>query len=202
MAPVNARLTLAKNVSAMTAKADAFAKAVEAYKTYNEETINETILEIEQKQKELEDLDKQYKTKEIDEKIRIDQEIKRYGYDAAIKLIQTQGKIAIAEDEYNLLLEDYEKLRSEKDQEIENIKQDEKAKHKKELSAIISNMELKYKAEHASLEASQSQKENEIQLLKQTITNLTSELAHQRELTKEVAIASKQGAIQQSFGKA
>lgn len=202
MAPVNARLTLAKNVSAMTAKADAFAKAVDAYKTYNEETINETILEIEQKQKELEDLDKQYKTKEIDEKIRIDQEIKRYGYDAAIKLIQTQGKIAIAEDEYNLLLEDYEKLRSEKDQEIENIKQDEKAKHKKELSAIISNMELKYKAEHASLEASQSQKENEIQLLKQTITNLTSELAHQRELTKEVAIASKQGAIQQSFGKA
>jgi len=73
--------------------------------------------------------------------------------------------------------------------------------HKKELGAQIGSGHLKHRAEIAELTASVKQQEKEITVLSNTIDNLKSELAAQRDLTREVAMAGKQGAITQQFGK-
>lgn len=201
MSSSKARLALSKSISALTAKQDAFTKAVESLKLLNEEALLDLDLQIEQKTNEITELEKKLKNDEIDEKIRIDQDLKKYGYEAAEKIIEEHGKVAMYQEDYDDLKTSYDTLVKNKDEEIKKIREEEHAKHKKELNACISNIELKYKAEHAELNAKVAEKDNEVKLLNRTIDSLRDEIKLQRELTKEVAVAAKQSAIQQSFGK-
>ena len=76
----------------------------------------------------------------------------------------------------------------------------ERSSGKAALTQALHNQSLSHKAEIASLSAQVEQQVKEIAVLKETISNLKHEIAEQRSLTKEVAIASSKSSIQQSFG--
>ena len=196
-----ARLTLAKNVSALTMKQDAFIKAVETMKIFKDETLLEFDLELENKRKEIEDLEKQRKNKEIDDKISCDQSVMKYKYDAAIKILKEVGEIAIVSEEIDNLRQELKNSKEQQEDRIQKVIAEQKASQAKAVSVISTNSELKHKAEHAELTASVKQRDNQILLLTTTIDNLRNELSEQRKLTKDVAMAGKSGAISQSFGK-
>lgn len=197
----SARIALSKNISSLSTKQDAFMKAVEALNGFSEETLLELDLKIQNKNLELEELEKTLKNKEIDGKIECDQKIKEYKLEAALKILEENGLVSVKESELESLKTEVDELKTAEKLLVEETTKKLEAQHKKAVTAITTNSELKHKADHASLTATVEQKTNEIEVLKTTIKNLTEELKLQRELTKDVAMASKQGAINQSFGK-
>lgn len=197
----SARIALSKNISALSTKQDAFMKAVQALGDFNEETLLELDLKIQNKNLDLEELKKTLKNKEIDGKIECDQKIKEYKLEAALKILEENGLVSVETSELENLKTEVSDLKTAEKLLVEDTTKKLEGQHKKAITAITTNSDLKHKAEHATLTASVEQKEKEITVLKETISNLTSELKFQRELTKDVAMASKQGAISQSFGK-
>ena len=197
-----AKLTLAKSINAIVTKQDAFTKAVDALNSFKEETLNELALQIEAKQSELEELEKQFKVKQKDGEIEVSQRIKEFGYDEAVKIIQENGQIVVLEEEYEGLKNANQDLRLKLEADLDKIREEEKASHKRALSAALSNMELKHKAETAVLTATADQKEREVEHLNNTIISMKQEINEQRTLTKEVAMAGAKGAVTQTFGKA
>lgn len=65
----------------------------------------------------------------------------------------------------------------------------------------IKTMELTHKANNAQLVAQVEQQKKEISVLNSTIENLKNEIKEQRELTKQVAMASSKSQITQTIGK-
>jgi len=92
-------------------------------------------------------------------------------------------------------------LHQGREEEMEKIKNEERANAKIALNSAVKNCQLEHKAETAQLKAVSEQQQKEIKSLETTIKNMQAEIAAQRQLTKEVAEAGKQGSIQQTFGK-
>jgi len=196
-----AKITLTKTLNTLMAKQDAFAKSVEALKTFSDEALSNLILEIDVKQNELDELEKKLVVREKDGKICLDQKLREYGYKEASKIVTSRGEHIIHKEEYENLVSENKDLRDTLESKVQTIKEEQLALHKKQLSATITNLELKHKAETATLTAQTEQNNREIVHLNKTIENLRNEIEAQRLLTKEVAIAGKQGAISQTFGK-
>lgn len=196
-----AKIALAKTLNTLVAKQDGFAKAVESMKCFSEESINNLTLEIDAKQFELAELEKNFISKEKDGRISVDQKLKEYGYKEAVKIVNSNGQTAVDQEKYDLILAENSELKATLADTIQKTKEEEKIRHKKELNAVISNLELKHQAETATLTAQTQQKDREVDRLEKTIDNLRAEIDAQRSLTKDVAMAGKQGAISQTFGK-
>lgn len=194
-------LAFAKAINSLGEKQEDFIKAVNAIKELKAKTLSEIQLEIKTKRDELNDLQKDYENKKKDLQIKLDQELKEYGYEKAIEIIGESGEIGVDEDEYNELKESIEKLKEEHNSEMEEKLNQEKLEGKKQLSQALKNKDLEHKAEIATLTATVQQLTKERETFETTFENLKSEIAAQRELTKQVAEAGKQGAITQTFGK-
>lgn len=65
----------------------------------------------------------------------------------------------------------------------------------------MNNLELKHKANMANVNAQYEQTKNQEKILTSMINSLKNEMHEQRELTKSVAQANNNSAINQSFGK-
>ena len=194
-------LAFAKAITKLSQKQEEFVKVVAELKELKAETLTDIQLELKAKREELEGLDKDYETKKKDLEIKLNQEIKELGYEKAIEILEEHGQIGVDEDEYNELKEGVQSVRAELEEEMKVKISEEKANAKRELSQAITNKNLEHKAEIATLTATVEQLKKERNTYESTIENLKSEIAAQRELTKQVAEASKQGAISQTFGK-
>ncbi len=189
------RLELAMAISNIVSKQDAFAKSVEVLQKFQSETLIKLDLEINSKKIDLENLADEYKRKQKDGQIETDQFLAEYKYNGAINIIKDADEVSIRTQQLQNMKDDLKELRRERTQEIEDIKKKEKDHAHKALSSALSNCELKHKAEVAESTASVTQQKKEISNLESTIKNLQHELAEQRKLTKDVAEASRQGAV-------
>lgn len=188
-----------------TKKQDYDEKTKQLEKEYNEKM---EAVEYEYKKK-METLDEDYKKKKLDydqqlknQQIDVDQQIREYKYNAAIEILENEfDEVHIDKDVYENLQTELDNLKNSYENDLEKMKTELMNTHKKEIGAQIGSCQLKHKAETAELTASVRQQEKEISVLSNTIDNLKKELAAQRDLTREVAMAGKQGAITQQFGK-
>lgn len=194
-------LAFAKAVTKLGQKQDEFVNVFNEFKDLKAETLTEIQLELKTKRDELDNLDKEYEVKKKDLEIKLDQEIKEASYDKAVEILKEHSEIAVDEDEYNELTEQVETVRTELEEEMENKVTEEKEKAQKDLKQALLNNNLEHKAQIAMITAQVEQLTKERTTYESTISNLKGEIAAQRELTKQVAEAGKQGAISQSFGK-
>jgi hypothetical protein len=195
------RLILSKNLQNLLTKQEGFIKAVEQLKDFSNESIINLDLEIESKNTELKELTKRFKNEETDGKIQCDQNIQKYKYDAAIAILGEKNEIAIDKSNYDNLKSELSILKLKDKTEIDKLLKKERETGDRKLKYALDNCLLKHKAEHAELTAAVKQRDNQIITLQNSIENLKIEIAAQRELTKSVAEAGKQGQISQTFGK-
>lgn len=196
-----AKVALAKSLNTLVTKQDAFSKAVDSLKEFSRESIEELVREIDAKKEELNEIEKSISVKEKDGKINLEQRLKQYGYEEALKIIQDNGQTVIEDEQYQKTLTENNNLKTNWEQEIQKVRDEERARQKKEIVAVTNNLNLKHEAITAKITAETEQQAKEILSLTKSIESLRAEIAAQRELTKEVAMAGKQGAITQSFGK-
>ncbi len=194
-------LAFAKAINKLIQKQEDFAKVIQEMNDLKAETLTGIQLELKTKREELDNLDKEYENKKKDLQIKVDQEFKEYAYQKAVEVLEEHGEIAVDEESYNELKESVETVREELEEEMANKVTEEKSQASKELEQALKTKTLEYKAEKATLEATVEQLTKERQTYESTIDNLKFEIAAQRELTKQVAEAGKQGAISQTFGK-
>lgn len=196
-----AHLTLAKNIANLAAIQSKFMKAVEEVKEFQTESIQNFNLEIQAKKQEYDDLSTQLTNAEIDGKTKCDQAVAKYKRDAAVKILGETDEVPIKKVDLESLQEQVTGLKRKRDEDVEALEKELSAKHQKAISAIITTQELKQNAELASLRAQVEQKDKEIQVHMNNIDNLRTEIKAQRELTKQVADAGRQGQIHQTIGK-
>ena len=194
-------LAFAKSINKLIQKQEDFQKMIDELNTFKVETLTNIQLEFDSKRKELDALNKEYDTLKKDLQIKADQEFKEYGYVKAVEILEENDEIAVNEVEYNELQTSIETIKEEMEEETTKQIKDEKINASKELAMVKKTMQLEHKAEIAMLSATVDQLTKERQTFESTIDSLKSEIAAQRDLTRQVAEASKQGAISQQFGK-
>lgn len=186
------RLELAKAISNLTTKEDAFMKAVDALQNFKEDGLKRLELDMESRKLDLEELKQNIEHIKKNGQIEVDQFIKEYKYDGARKILDDRDEIPIEMDELTRMNDELKKLKMDRSEEMDDIKNKQKDKAKKALTCALNNSELKHKAEIAELKAQNNMSKHEITTLQKTIENLRDEIAEQRKLTKEVAEASRQ----------
>jgi len=197
----NPKLLLSKAINALVTKQDAFVKAVEMMDELKKEEIIKYDLEIEAKQEELDKLEEEYKHKLKNMQIETDQKISEYRYEQALSILKERDEIPIGAAEFQRMKEELTHLRGDIDKRINDALTTEKAESKRSLAAAINNATLSHKADTAVLTATVDQQKREIDSLHKTIDKLNSEVAAQRELTKQVAEAGRAAPITQQIGK-
>jgi uncharacterized coiled-coil DUF342 family protein len=194
-------LAFAKAINKLIQKQDDFSSAIKDLNNLKADTLTGIQLELKSKRDELDNLVKQYDVQKKDLEIKIDQECKEYSYQKATEILEERGEVAVDDEEYEELKESVDAVREELETEMEVKVKEQQQKGHQELSQALKNKQLEHKAEIATLTATVQQLTKERGTFETTIDNLRSEIAAQRELTKQVAQAGKQGAISQSFGK-
>lgn len=195
------RIEFTKSINNLTSKQDAFLKAIETLQSFSEETLRNLDLEIDNKKMELKSLDEEYKKRDNDQRITIDQALKEYKYEQALLYLGERDEISVSKKEYNDLVKKVTTLETEQDARIKTEIAIEKKRSEGAMKAALHNASLTHKAEIADINAQTKQQEHEIDNLRSIIETLKNEIAEQRQLTRQVADAGKAGAITQSFGK-
>lgn len=197
----NPRLEMAKALNLFCVKVEALDKAYEGIKAVTKDTLTEFDLEIEAKKQELDRMEEQDNHDRKRRKTEADLEIAEYRYDAAIKILNERGEVAIPSQVLKELKERLQKVTDEREAELQKAVAAEKAAGQAALKAAVNNAQLTHKAETAILNATNETQKTEIQNLRQTISNLQNEIAEQRKLTAQIAEAGRAAPISQQFGK-
>ena len=195
------RIEFTKSINGLVSKQDAFLKAIETLQSFSEESLRNLDLEIDNRKLELKTLEDEYKKKDTDQRIEIDQSLKEYKYNQALTYLKERNEIAVDKSEYNVLKGRVAELEAGFEDRLSEAISKEKGRGEAALKAAINNSNLTHKAEIAEINAQSKQQKTEIQNLLNIIETLKLEIAEQRQLTKQVDEASKSGAITQSFGK-
>lgn len=201
-------LALSKAITAFNAKSSAFVKAAESVteafsdiKNFGAEKVSEYEEQILAKRKEFDmvtqDLEHQTKKRKLES----DLEFERNEYEAAKKVLVKQRETPISVEDLNALNSAIAKSEGIHKTELDKAIGDGKRSEAAAVKAATTNQSLVHKAEVAEISAQIKQKEAEVATLSRQIEQQQKEIAEQRALTKSVAEAGRQGAIQQSFGK-
>jgi hypothetical protein len=194
------RLQLAQSINNLVLRGDSFLAAMEELNTFSKERLVDLDLKIESKKQEFQDLTVSLENKFKDVEIKLKQNLQENKLIAVKDVLSGLNMMYIETAEHSRLVTELETLRNTLATQLQQAVSSEKASAAAALEQAISNKELAHKAHIASLTAQVEQQVKEIGVLKETISNLKHEIAEQRSLTKEVAIASSKSQIQQSFG--
>jgi hypothetical protein len=194
------RLQLAQSINNLVLRGDSFLSAMEELNTFSKERLVDLDLKIESKKQEFQDLTVSLENQFKDVEIKLKQNLQENKLVAVKEVLNGLNMMYIETSEHSRLVSELETLRTTSATQLQQAVTTEKASGQAALQQALSNQELAHKAQIASLTAQVEQQVKEIGVLKETIANLKHEIAEQRSLTKEVAIASSKGAIQQSFG--
>ena len=194
------RKQLIKVVETLASKQDAFVKAVDSYDKLTKELIWDLDRDLELKKEELEKLNKNYENQLTDGKIQLEHDLKMYEYDTVVEILKKKNQMPFSEAEINDLKKQLTDLKESSVSELKKAVAIEKAQAENKLASSLENITLKHTAETAQLKAEVGQRSSEIAVLQNTVKNLQSELAEQRNLTRDVASSSRQAPITQSFG--
>jgi DNA repair exonuclease SbcCD ATPase subunit len=206
------RIALTKVLNLLEKTENEFIKAVEKLDDLKKDTLTNYTLEIDELKKtkeenmlEIENSFKQRK-QEIDNelknnKIQSDQLLSEYRHEGAVKILKEFGEEPVDSDEYQQLRNDQTALEETHKKELEALRKELESKGNIEKHSALENLQLKHKAEIATLKAENDMANREIESMKQNIKDLKEQIREQQQLTKDVAESSRQGSINQSFGK-
>lgn len=166
------------------------------------ETKNQDIMDLEKQYNIMKvELEKEYEVLTKNKEIECKQYIQEYRLKAITEYLSERNEVSISIEELDTLRLEITKLNEQLSNVVETTTSQLESKHKQALNAVITNNDLKHKAETAFLSASAEQKDNEIKSLHATIANLKAEISAQRELTNSIAQSMKQAPITQTFTK-
>lgn len=200
-----------------------FIDACKDMEKYNEDTMYDLDLQIDNKKEEYNELDKQLK-REYEEKLydleknflaKQDDCVREYqkmkddykrmmqkeAHEGSIKTLKEFGEVPVKETELNEMKKKLSTLEEEHKKELSKEKAILENQHKRDLETRLKTMELEHERNMAITKAENEQRLKEIENLNATILRMSEEIKEQRQLTKQVAEASKQGAITQNYGK-
>ena len=197
----NPRLEMAKAVNLFCSKIDALEKAYECIKGVTKETLTEFDLEIEAKKQEMDRLEEQDVYDRKRRKTEADLDLAEYRYEAAIKILDDRGEVAIPAKVLKEMQERLSKTTADSEAEMSKAIATEKALARAALENAVSRANLTNKADTAVLEATNATQLKEIETLKSNVKNLQNEIAEQRKLTAQIAEAGRPAPISQQFGK-
>lgn len=194
------RLQLAQSINNLVLRGDSFLSAMEELNTFSKERLVDLDLKIESKKQEFQDLTVTLENQFKDVEIKLKQNLQENKLVAVKEVLTGLNMMYIETAEHSRLVTELETLRTTSATQLQQAVAAEKASGVAALEQALHNKELAHKAHIASLTAQVEQQVKEISVLRETISNLKHEIAEQRSLTKEVAIASSKSQIQQSFG--
>jgi len=202
------RLLFAQAINHLASKS----AALHEVQTFDTTRIQQIEMQLEAKKKEFADMteqltsqyeqaNKQLENEHIDAKIKMNQEIREHGLQAANQLLASMNMTSISTDKLQAMTEELSTIKETSATSLAKAVEQEKQQAKQHLQREVHGIQLEHKANIASLQAQVEQQVKEIRLLNDTIANLQNEIAQQRNLTKEVAQASSKSQISQNFTK-
>jgi hypothetical protein len=194
------RLQLAQSINNLVLRGESFVSAMEELNTFSKERLVDLDLKIEAKKQEYQDLTVSLENQFKDVEIKLKQNLQENKLVAVKEVLTGLNMMYIETAEHSRMVTELDHLKTTTATQLSQAVATEKASGEATLKQAIHNQTLAHKAEIASLTAQVEQQVKEIGVLKDTISNLKHEIAEQRSLTKEVAIASSKSQIQQSFG--
>jgi len=207
----SARMLLAKAVSQIAADQAKFSAAVEFYQGIGADAVADLQRTIDVKQAEYDETCEQHDHDLKRRKIDVGLELQEHKHEAARGLLEDFGEVPIVEETLKALRAALETTKKELEEfraaaaealakALDDLSKKLKGEAHAAISAALKSKELEHVAKTAQLEAQAQQASKEVTALKSTIHDQRDEIKEQRKLTQSVAEASKQGAIQQSFG--
>ena len=193
------RLQLAQSINNLVLRGESFVAAMEHLTSFSKERLVDLDLKIETKKQEYHDLTLQLANQYKDVEIKLKQNLQEKKLEAAKEVLAGLNMTAIDTSEHTRVLAELEQLKTTTAQQLQAAVEAEKNQGKAACAQAQHHQQLTHKAETASLVAQVEQQVKEIGVLKDTIGNLKHEIAEQRALTKDVAVASSKSSIQQSF---
>lgn len=189
-----------------------YAELTKKLKTEHDELVKKIGIDNSDKIKKCEsefaDKNKQLTNTYEDESIKMRRKLEADKSNACAEYAKSLGMRFGKEEEYKALtdsvqkaVQDYTDLKKNFDKQCAQAREEERIKCQSKLENDTKTMELTHKANNAQLLAQVEQQKKEILVLNSTIENLKNELKEQRELTKQVAMASSKGQITQTIGK-
>jgi hypothetical protein len=194
------RLQLAQSINNLVLRGESFVAAMEELNTFSKERLVDLDLKIEAKKQEYQYLTVSLENQFKDVEIKLKQNLQENKLVAVKDVLTGLNMMYIETAEHTRMVTELEHLKTTTANQLAQAVAAEKASGEAALKQAIHNQNLAHKAEIASLTAQVEQQVKEIGVLKETFRNLKHEIADQRSLTKEVAIASSKSQIQQSFG--
>lgn len=202
------RLQLAQAINNITIAGNTFSRSIDILNNFSQEKLAELDIQIESKNRQYQDLNAQ-----------LENEFKNNQISTMHHL--NEFKLKACEDvakEFNMQVirnEDFHKLKAElgsSQKELADLNKSFADRLKDEVARVTSHyndqlvretstLTLTHKAQIAELSAQTQQQKKEIEILNRTIENMKHEIAEQRNLTKEVAIAGSKAQIMQQIGK-
>lgn len=190
-----------KAILLLSNKQEAFVKSVEVVNQFVQDIRSDLRTNIQAKWLESENLKTSVATERKNLEIETEQNIKQFKYKAACDILSARDELAIPKLELQQLRNDLATMKKDMDTTIDLREDLEKARSKRAMEAMVNQCKLKHVAETAELRAKVDQQTVSNKILLENIANLKEEVAAQRQLTKEVAMAGRQGAISQYMGK-
>jgi hypothetical protein len=202
------RLQLAQAINNLTIKGDQFISALENLKQLDHERLTELDLQISAKKTEYQDLNLHLENEFKNNQIETNQKLNEFKIKACQEIASEHNMTVIKKEDYNKLQSDISVLHNELgefkatfESKLHSELEKEKTYYVNKLKHEMSTLDLTHKAQCAELKAQCDQQKREIDILNKTIDNLKHEIAEQRNLTKEVAIAGSRAQITQKIGK-
>lgn len=202
------RLQLAQAINNFTIKGEQFITALDTLSHFGKERLTELDLNIESKKREFNDLSQQLENDFKKQQIETNQRLNEFRLKACEDIASDYQMLVVKKEAWNKqqetinnLTRELEQMKSKWNDEIETAVEKERTVQELRAQQQVTRLELTHKANVAELTAEVTQQKKEIVVLTNTIDNLKDEIAQQRQLTKEVAIASSKSQITQTIGK-
>jgi hypothetical protein len=199
--PSSGLADFSKAILLLSNKQEGFCKAVESLNQFVEEIRTDLRSDIQSQWIENENLKMAVETERKNLRIETEQQIKEFGYEAAKKILRERGEVPMCQEEVDTMKARIHTLETTMQDSVQKELNEEKTRSKVAIQVATTHANLKHTAETADIRARVEQQKMTIDNHLQTIENLQKDVAAQRQLTKEVAIAGRQGAISQTIGK-
>lgn len=190
-----------KAILLLSNKQEAFVKSVEVVNQFVADIRSDLRTDIQAKWLESENLKTSVANERKNLEIETEQNIKQFKYKAAVEILTARDEVPIMKSELQQLRDELARTQKDIESRIETALTMEKDRSKRAVESAVNQCRLKHAAESAELRAKVDQQTVSNKNLLENIVNLKEEVAAQRQLTKEVAMAGKQGAISQYMGK-
>jgi hypothetical protein len=197
----NERVEFRKVCQELARTRQSFIDACNWAQEFEESSLENLNLLITEKKAELAELAAHFSNEKKNAEIKLAQEIAEHKYQAVLGILATRSEVAIVKGELDDLRARCANAAQHLETELGKLRDSEKAAAHAQLGAALKARDLEHKASTAELAAKVSQQEREIASLNAQIQNLLVQIEKQRELTKSVADAGRQGAINQTIGK-